>query len=195
MEKPVFFKSPFEFHKWLKKNHVKKQELWIGFYKKTAAKKGITYPEALDEALCFGWIDGIRKSVDDVRYKIRYTPRKHRSIWSTVNIKRANELKKLGLMQPTGLRTFIERDERRTKLYSFEQGPLRLGPSYEKKFKQNRTAWNFFQSQPPSYQKPAMWWVISARQEDTRVRRLNTLIKDSEEGRRIKLLQRSNKKL
>lgn len=193
MDKCIFFKSPFELHKWLKKNHAKERELWVGFYKKNASKKGITYAEALDEVLCFGWIDGIRKSVDQIRYSIRYTPRKPRSIWSAVNIKRAAELKKMGLMQPRGLKAFDNRDERRTNMYSFEQKNVRLGPSFETKFRQNHRAWSYFKSQAPWYQKTASWWVISARQEGTRHRRLETLIKDSGDGRRIKQLMRPAK--
>ncbi|HEY3251083.1 MAG TPA: YdeI/OmpD-associated family protein [Ignavibacteria bacterium] len=190
MDKCIFFKSPFELHKWLKKNHAKARELWIGFYKKNAAKKGITYAEALDEALCFGWIDGIRKGIDDARYTIRYTPRKPKSIWSLVNIRRAGQLKKLGLMQPYGIKAFNERDINRSQLYSFEQRVVKLAPVYEKKFKHNKKAWDYFKSQPSWYQKTASWWVVSAKKEETRLSRLEILIKDSRSNRSIKVLIR-----
>lgn len=192
--KPVFFSSPFELRKWFEKNHDKEKELWVGYYKTSSGKPSVTWPQSVDEALCFGWIDGIRKSLDADSYVIRFTPRKPGSIWSTNNIKKVEELSKKGLMRPAGIEAFNKRDEKKSKLYSFEQKNIQLDKNFEKLFKQNKKAWKFFQSQPPSYQKPAIWWIISAKQDATKQKRLETLIKDSEEGQRIKLLRRISKR-
>ena len=180
-----FFKSQAEFRKWLKANHAKLTEQWVGFYKKSSGKPSITWPESVDEALCFGWIDGLRKSIDEESYKIRFSPRKAKSIWSAVNTRRTKELIELGLMYPAGLKVFENRDEQKTNLYSFERNTVALTPEYEKEFKLNKKAWSYFLSMPPSYQKPALWWVMSAKREDTQLSRLETLIKDSEAGRKI----------
>ncbi len=180
----VFFKSPSEFRSWLAAHHGASRELWVGFYNKRAAKKGITYSEALDEALCFGWIDGVRKSLDQTRYYIRFTPRKQRSKWSLVNIKRVAALTKLGRMQPSGLKAFRERDKKNSG-YSYEQRPRKLPGRYERKLRANNRAWAFFKAQAPWYQRSAAWWVISAKQEETRLRRLSILIHDSANGRRL----------
>jgi uncharacterized protein YdeI (YjbR/CyaY-like superfamily) len=183
MSSITFFKSQTEFHKWLLKNHDKTNELVIGFYNRKSGKKGISYKEAVDEALCFGWIDGIRKNVDEESYMIRFTPRKKNSIWSNVNTNRVEELKQMGLMQPSGLKAFEVRNEKRAGIYSFEQNEHKLAPSYESKLKANKKAWNYFKSKAPYYQRTAIHWVMSAKQEATREKRLATLIKDSEEGR------------
>jgi uncharacterized protein YdeI (YjbR/CyaY-like superfamily) len=180
-----FVESQADLHKWLEENHDKAGELWIGFYKKGSGKEGITYSEALDEALAFGWIDGIRKSVDADSYTIRFTPRKKGSIWSAVNIKRAGELSQLGLMQPSGLKAFTQRDEKKSKLYSYEERERKLDAAYEHEFKTNAKAWAFFEAQPPGYRKVASWWVMSAKQDEIRQRRLAALIKGSEEGERL----------
>ena len=182
---PRFFKTPADFRKWLAAQHASETELWVGFYKKDSGKKSITWPQAVDEALCFGWIDGIRKGIDDVSYKIRFTPRKPRSIWSAVNIKRAGELIELELMQPTGLEAFAARQENRSGIYSYEQRSPELPEQYAKQIKKNPTAWKFFQAQPASYKKAANWWVVSAKQEETRLRRLNKLIDDSAQEQRL----------
>lgn len=187
VEKPKFFKTISSFHAWLKKNHSKETELWIGFYKKHTGKKSITYPEALDEALCFGWIDGVRKKQNEEIYKIRFSPRKTKSIWSQVNIKKVERLKKEGKMQPSGLKAYQSLDEERINKYSFEQESVKLDPNYKKKF--TKKAWRFFDSQPPYYKKAATWWVMSAKKEETRSRRLNILISDSKNGERISLLK------
>lgn len=158
---------------------------WVGFYKKDSGKASITWPQSVDEALCFGWIDGIRKSIDQVSYKIRFTPRKPRSIWSTVNIKRAGELAEQGLMQPAGLKAFAARRENRSGIYSYEQRSAELPAVYAGKLNKNAAAWKFFQSQPPSYRKAVNWWVVSAKKEETRLKRLDTLIEDSAAGRTI----------
>ena len=188
--KPTFFSSPAKFRRWLAANHDKASELWVRYYKKDSGKPSLTWPESVDEALCFGWIDGIRKSVDEVSYTIRFTPRKPRSIWSAVNIKRAMELIELGLMQPAGLKVLQRRQEARSVVYSYEQRGQKLDDAYEKKLRANKKAWAFFQAQPPWYQRAASWWVISAKQEETRLRRLAKLIEDSEAGRTVPPLTR-----
>lgn len=168
--KPKFFKTPADFRKWLAAHNSSAIEQWVGFYKKDSGKPSITWPESVDEALCFGWIDGLRKSIDDKSYMIRFTPRKSRSIWSAVNIKRAHELVEQGLMDPAGLKAFQAREENRSGIYSYEQRSPELPAEYGKKLKQNPRAWKFFQSQPPSYRKAANWWVVSAKKEETRVK-------------------------
>jgi uncharacterized protein YdeI (YjbR/CyaY-like superfamily) len=186
----TFFTSPDELHAWFMEHHDTEKELLIGFYKKGAETPGITYAEALDEALCFGWIDGIRKRIDDRRFTIRFTPRKPRSIWSAVNIKRAGELVAEGRMQPAGHKEFTERDRTREKQYSFEQESHTFDPAYEERFRANAAAWAFFAAQAPSYQRTAIWWVMSAKKEETRLRRLATLVEDSAAGRRLAHLTR-----
>jgi len=183
--KPTFFKSATECRRWLERNHDKATELWFGFYKKKSGKPGISYQEALDEALCFGWIDGLKKSVDESSYTYRFTPRKPKSVWSVVNTKRAEELRKLGKMKPPGLRALAARDPKRSGIYSFENRPRKLSAGYEKEFKANKEAWEFFRAQPPGYQKLLSFWVMSAKQEATRLRRLARLISDSERKVRV----------
>ncbi|MEO8446548.1 MAG: YdeI/OmpD-associated family protein [bacterium] len=184
------FKTQVSFNKWLTKNHDKATELWLRFYKVGSDVKSITYNEALEEALCFGWIDGIRKSVDELSYTIRFTPRKKRSIWSVVNIRKVNELIEAGKMKQPGLDAFTKRDKEKTEKYSYERKASSLEESHEKRFKKNKKAWKFFQLQAPWYQRTSTWWVISAKKEETRLKRLDELIKDSFEGRRIKTLIR-----
>jgi uncharacterized protein YdeI (YjbR/CyaY-like superfamily) len=186
--KPTFFTSQSDFRRWLEKYHAEARELWVGFYRKQSGKGGITYPEALDEALCFGWIDGLRKAVDDSSYTIRFTPRKADSIWSAVNTKRVGELTKLGRMQKPGLAAFEARDLKKSQQYSYERYNCRLEAAHEQKFKANTKAWEFFRAQAPWYRRTTTWWVVSAKTEETRLKRLTTLIEDSEQGRRIKLL-------
>lgn len=180
-----FFKSPSDFRKWLEKNHIDTEELLVGFYKKDSGHPSITWPESVDEALCFGWIDGIRKRVDDISYTIRFTPRRPGSIWSSVNIKRVEELSKKGLMQPAGLKAYQVRKENKSGIYSYEQRSAELPELYEKRLKQNKAAWDFFYAQPPSYRKLAFWWVVSAKKEETRLKRLEKLIEESARGRRV----------
>jgi len=153
----------------------------------------MTWPESVDEALCFGWIDGIRKSVDGISYTIRFTPRKPRSNWSAINLKRVQALKKMGRMQATGLKAFEARDSKRSGVYSFEQRRPKLDEAYEKKLKANKAAWKFFQAQAPWYQRTSSWWVMSAKKEETRLKRLATLIDDSAHGRTIAPLTRPTK--
>lgn len=187
----TFFASPPELRAWLSENHERHSELWIGFYKRSSGRSTITWPEAVDEALCVGWIDGVRKGIDDSRYTIRFTPRKPGSNWSAVNIDRVRELTRRGLMRPAGLRAFEERSEARSGIYSYEQRQsAELDAPQERQFRANDQAWEFFQSQPPSYQKAAVWWVITAKREETRSRRLAQLIADSAQGRTIQPLTR-----
>jgi uncharacterized protein YdeI (YjbR/CyaY-like superfamily) len=183
--KPTFFKSATECRNWLERNHDKAPELWFGFYKKKSGKQGITYQEALDEALCFGWIDGLKKSVDEDSYTFRFTPRKPKSIWSLVNTKRAKELRKLGKMKPAGLKAFAARNSEKSGIYSFENPPRKLSPGCEKAFKAHKEAWEFFRAQPPGYQRTASFWVMSAKKEETRLSRLSRLITDSEKKLRL----------
>ena len=182
---PKFFKTPSAFRKWLAAHHATVKELWVGYYKKGTGKPSITWPESVDEALCFGWIDGLRKRIDDDSYKIRFTPRRPGSIWSSVNMKRANELIKEGLMQPTGVKAFEARKEYRSGIYAYEQRSAELVEPYVGRLKRNKTAWKFFQSQPPGYQKLMNWWIVSAKREETRLKRLDRLIAESAAGRRV----------
>ncbi len=186
--KPTFFQSGSDFRKWLASNHDKFHELWVGFYKKNSGKAGISYLEAVDEALCFGWIDGLKKRVDDVSYTHRFTPRKAKSFWSAVNIKRVGELQQLGRMAAPGLKAFAGRDEQKAMQYSYERGACILEGSHEKQFRRSPTAWTFFQAQPPGYRRTATWWVISAKREETREKRLAKLIETSQHGRRLDML-------
>jgi len=183
--KPAFFDSSAAFRRWLEEHHDSTRELLLGFYKRGARKSGITYREALDEALCFGWIDGVRKAIDDEKWTIRFTPRKPRSIWSVVNTKRAHELIAGGAMRPPGLAAFEQRDEQRTQLYSYEAQSRPLDESYARRLRANEKAFRFFEAQPPSYQRIASWYVMSAKQEGTRQRRLASLIASSARGERI----------
>ena len=191
--KPTFFATPAAFRKWLEKNHHTTPELLVGFYKKGSGKPSITWPESVDEALCFGWIDGIRRRIDDESYSIRFTPRRARSIWSNVNTKRVAVLRKEGRMHSAGLAAFKARDEKRSGIYSFEQREKaqRLDAAYKAKLKANATAWAFLQSQAPYYQRMASLYVMSAKREETRLRRLATLIDESAAGQRIGLLKKT----
>ena len=183
--KPTFFKTPADFRKWLTKHHASAAELWVGFHKKDSGKQSITWPESVDEALSYGWIDGVRKKVDETSYKIRFTPRRPRSIWSAVNIKRVAELTRDSRMQPAGEKAFAARLENKSGIYAYEQRQPELPETYAKELRKNRAAAKFFESQPPSYRKLAMWWIVSAKQEETRRKRLRKLIEASAAGRRI----------
>jgi len=192
--KPVFFANNSEFHIWLEKNHDKASEIWVGFHKKSSGKLGITMPESVDEALSFGWIDSIRRSVSDTSYANRFTRRKASSTWSAINIKRAKELIRLGRMQPPGLRAFEQRTPERSAIYSYEQRQTAtLSDAFETQFRANKKAWNFFQSQPPWYRRVSAFWVLSAKREETKLKRLAKLIEDSESKRTIPPLTRPEK--
>ncbi|HEY3349153.1 MAG TPA: YdeI/OmpD-associated family protein [Thermoanaerobaculia bacterium] len=188
---PVFFETAADFRRWLEKNHAKATELFIGFLKKAPGRSSLTYFEALDEALCFGWIDGVRRSLDAERWFQRFTPRKAKSVWSLVNVRKAEALVALGRMAPAGLEAFESRDERRTGLYSFEQGKApTLGRLDLRAFRARPKAWAFFQAQPPGYRRTATFWVMSAKKPETKHRRLAQLIEDSAKGRRLGMLSR-----
>jgi uncharacterized protein YdeI (YjbR/CyaY-like superfamily) len=188
--KPAFFPTSGDFRRWLEKNHAKAAELSVGFYKRGSGRPSITWPEAVDEALCFGWIDGVRHRIDESSYRIRFTPRKPKSIWSNVNVKRVAALKKLGRMAAAGLAAFAKADPKRSGIYAYERRNARLAPADEKRFRANKKAWTFFKAQPPWYQRVLTYWVVSAKREETRQRRLAALIADSEAGRRMGLLAR-----
>jgi uncharacterized protein YdeI (YjbR/CyaY-like superfamily) len=183
---PRFFKTPSDFRKWLSANHAKSKELWVGFCKKSSGKQSITWPESVDEALSFGWIDGIRKRIDDESYVIRFTPRRPGSIWSAVNIRNVERLIKEKRMQPVGLKAFAARKEFRSGIYSYEQRPAELVEPYASKMKRNKAAWKFLQSQTPSYRKLMNWYIVSAKQEETRHKRLKRLIELSAKGQRLR---------
>jgi len=191
---PKFFKSQSYFRRWLERNHDKETELVVAFYKKNAGKPSITYPEALDEALCFGWIDGVRRNLDDDSYTIRFTPRRAKSIWSNVNVRHVERLKKLGRMAPAGLAAYESRDPNRTGIYAFENRPKELAPEFEKTFRANKKAWQFFEQCPPSYKRTSIFWVMGAKQEETRRRRLEQLISMCEQGVRPGVLTPKTKK-
>lgn len=193
--KIIFFKTPANLRRWFEKNHHKQSEQWIGFYKKNSGKQSITWPESVDQALCFGWIDGVRKSLESDRYTIRFTPRKQTSIWSAVNIRRFSELQRLGVMTGAGLEIFQKRDVKKSNLYSFEQRKNpKLPAAFLRRFTSNAKAWEYFSSMPPWYRRTSTWWVISAKQEPTRLKRLAQLIHDSERKKTIPVLTRAAKK-
>jgi uncharacterized protein YdeI (YjbR/CyaY-like superfamily) len=188
---PIFFATPDRFRKWLEKNHGRAQELLVGLYKKGSGRPSITWPESVDEALCFGWIDGVRRSIDEDSYSIRFTPRRPGSIWSAVNVKRAHELVARGAMRPAGLAAFEARSDKKSGIYAYEQRELaKLTAAAQRQFRTNARAWEFFQKQPPWYRRTATYWVATAKKEETRQRRLATLIADSEQGRAIRQLAR-----
>jgi len=181
--KPKFFSSPAQFRKWLEQNHDRESELLVGFHKKSSGKKSVTYAEALDEALCFGWIDGVRRNLDETSYTIRFTPRKPRSIWSNVNVNHVERLKKEGRMHAAGLEAYARRDPERTGIYAFENKPKQLSPAYEKTFRQNKKAWKFFEEEmPPSLKRTTIFWIMSAKKEETQIRRLKHVMDNSEKG-------------
>jgi uncharacterized protein YdeI (YjbR/CyaY-like superfamily) len=191
---PTFFRAPEEFRAWLREHHASEQELLLGFYKKRSGVTGFTQAQAVDEALCFGWIDGHVRALDENRYTARFTPRTSHSIWSAVNIRRAELLIEQGRMEPAGLKAFTGRDPRQAGRYSFENQPQSLEAADEATFQANGPAWAFFQAQIPSYQRTAIWWVMSAKTDATRQRRLATLIQDSAEGRLLKNLAYGGRK-
>ena len=177
---PTFFAKQADFRKWLENNYKKETELLVGFYKVDSGKPSITWTQSVDEALCFGWIDGVRKSIDKDSYQIRFTRRKSTSIWSAVNIQKIEVLTKQGLMQPAGLLSFQNRKENKSKIYSYENEEVKFSSDFEKQFKENKKAWEYFQLLAPSYKKPSTNWVMSAKQEATKIKRLAELISDSE---------------
>jgi uncharacterized protein YdeI (YjbR/CyaY-like superfamily) len=188
----LYFRSPAEFGRWLEKNHGRRTELWVGFHKKETGRPSLTWSESVDEALCWGWIDGVRKSVDAERYIQRFTPRRPGSIWSTINIRKAKALIAGGRMGPPGLAAFRARTKDRSGVYSFEQGKkAKLPPAYERLFRRNPSAWEFFRTRSDAYRRLTSWWVIDAKREETRRRRLDVLIRSSAAKRPIPGLPRA----
>ncbi len=182
---PVFFADQAEFRKWLEENHKTQTEILVGFYKVNSGKQNMTWSESVDQALCFGWIDGVRRSVDETSYCIRFTPRKPSSNWSTVNIKKIESLTKKGLIHPAGLEAFNKRKPEKSGVYSYENDFERQAESYKKMLQTNRKAWDFYSKQAPSYQKMVLRWILSARQENTRLSRLEKAITESENHKRL----------
>jgi uncharacterized protein YdeI (YjbR/CyaY-like superfamily) len=186
-----FFPSPAALRAWFARHHKESRELWVGYYKRGTGRPSVSWPESVDEALCVGWIDGIRKSIDGESYKIRFTPRKRTSTWSAINIKRVGVLKKEGRMQPGGLEAFRCRKENTSGIYSYEQRSENLAPPYDALLKKNKAAWQYFQERPVWYRKAAGWWVVSAKKEETRLKRLGALIECSANGKDIPPLARA----
>ncbi len=183
--KIVFFPKPPDLRRWFRRNHATERELWVGFQKKNSGKPSITWAESVDEALCVGWIDGIRKRIDEESYMIRFTPRRSGSIWSAINIKRVEVLTNEKRMQPAGLAVFAMRRENRSGIYSYERRSEQLPEPYAGLLRRNQKAWKFFQAQPPSYRKTIGWWVASAKKEETRLKRLQKLVAESARGHRL----------
>jgi len=181
-----FFATQSDLRKWYEKNYKKAKELYLGYYKVGSGKPSVTWSQSVDEALCFGWIDGVRKSIDKESYYIRFTPRKPASIWSAINIDKVAYLTRQGLMKPEGVEAFNKRKEDKSRIYAYENKPVAFDESYQRKLKSNKTAWKFFSTQAPSYQKTAIRWIMSAKQESTKLSRLQSLIDDSEAGLKIK---------
>lgn len=191
MNAPIFFPTPADFRAWLEANHTSAAELWVGYYRKGVARPGMIWSESVDQALCFGWIDGVRQRINDESYTNRFTPRRRGSNWSQVNIKRALELIEAGLMQSAGLAAFEARDKASAGEYSYESRPQGLDEACEVELRADAAAWTYWEAQPPHYRKGAAHWVMSAKREETRRKRLATLIEDSAAGRRIALYRRS----
>jgi len=183
--KADYFESGEDFRGWLERHHDKEAELWVGFYKVSSGKSGLTYKQSVDQALCFGWIDGLRQSIDAERYRIRFTPRKPKSIWSKVNLKRFDELREQQTVASPGQKAFESRDPAMANKYSFENEEQEFDGAMEARFRANHSAWKFFTGEAKSYQKVAKWWVVSAKREETRTRRLEALIEVSEAGKRL----------
>lgn len=185
MAPPRFFRSQQTFRKWLEKNHDQKSELLVGFHKVGTGKPSMTWSESVDQALCFGWIDGVRKRIDDESYVIRFTPRRPKSIWSAINIKKVEDLKAKGLMNLAGMQAFQKREAKRSAIYSYEKQPEQLSTELAQRFRREKEAWNFFQKQPEGYRRLCAHYVMSAKQEKTRISRLEKLILASRTGRRL----------
>jgi uncharacterized protein YdeI (YjbR/CyaY-like superfamily) len=183
--RPKFFDSGIHFRRWLASNHASAAELWVGFWKVKSGKKGLTYEEAVEEALCFGWIDGLVKGYDEHSYMQRFTPRRATSIWSAMNIAKVEKLTREGRMAPPGIAAFEARDPARAGLYSFENRHITFDAAFESRFRAKSKAWKFFDAQPPGYKRLAAFWVMSAKREETRERRFTTLVEDSGKGVRV----------
>jgi uncharacterized protein YdeI (YjbR/CyaY-like superfamily) len=192
--KPTYFTSPDAFRRWLERHHATSPELWVGFHKRATGRPSLSWPESVDVALCFGWIDGIRKSIDDERYTIRFTPRRRSSRWSLINVRRVAALQREGRMRPAGRAAFEARREARTGTYSYEQRPRRLDRRSLEALRARPKAWAFYHAQAPWYRRVVAFWVLSAKREETRARRLATLIEHSARGRYIPGLEQAQPK-
>jgi uncharacterized protein YdeI (YjbR/CyaY-like superfamily) len=186
MMKPKFFPTQSEFRQWLEENDDKETELLVGFYKINSGKPSMTWSESVDQALCFGWIDGVRRSIDSESYSIRFTPRKPKSVWSAVNIKKIEELTAKGLMKPAGIIAFNKRTEDKSRIYAYENKPTEFPAEFERLFRANEKSWEFFEKQPNGYRRTIMYWVLSAKQELTQKSRLEKLIFECENERRMR---------
>lgn len=182
MSKPTFFATQHLFREWLDANHANQTELIVGYYKVKSGYPSMTWSESVDHALCYGWIDGVRKSIDEHAYQIRFTPRKQNSVWSPVNLKKIKQLTEKGLMQKAGIEIFNNRPEPKPMDYGFRRNDLELPTEFVTEFKKNIKAWSYFESLAPSYKKHSIYWVVSAVQEKTKLKRLNELIASSELG-------------
>jgi uncharacterized protein YdeI (YjbR/CyaY-like superfamily) len=182
---PTFFLTQNDFRDWLEKNHATAAELIVGYYKVGSGRPSMTWPESVDQALCFGWIDGVRRSVDKDSYCIRFTPRRSTSIWSDINIKKVEELTQAGLMKPEGLQAFALRKDHKSRIYAYEKLPSTLDPVLEKQFQESETAWKFFNEQPKSYKNLIIHWIMAAKQEKTKLDRLAKTIQASESQKRL----------
>jgi uncharacterized protein YdeI (YjbR/CyaY-like superfamily) len=191
VSEPIFFDSPEAFYAWLEENHATEDEVYVGFHKQHTGKRAMSWSEAVDQALCFGWIDGRANKIDDDRYMQRFTPRRSGSDWSEINVEKVARLKEAGRMRPAGLAAFEQRSEERTGVYSFERDNGKLAPEYEKRVRANEAAARYFDGKPPWYRRTAARWVMSAKREETRERRLAQLIEDSANGVDIKPLRRA----
>lgn len=182
---PIFFNDQKEFRNWLEINHSQESELWVGYYKVKTGKPSMTWSESVDQAICYGWIDGLRKSLGTESYCIRFTPRRKTSNWSAVNIKKVKELNAAGLMKEAGLKAYKLRKEDKSKVYSYDKTPVDLSADFKNRFQNNKKAWDFFEKQAPSYKKMIVHWIISAKKEETRMSRLKKAIEKSEQHSRV----------
>jgi uncharacterized protein YdeI (YjbR/CyaY-like superfamily) len=184
-ENVIFFETPAQLRKWFEANHGTASELWLGYHRKRTGKPSVTWQDVVDVELCFGWIDSVRYSLGDDRSAQRITPRRKGSIWSDVNIRRFQELERAGLVHPTGRAAFEKRDEARSRVYSYEKRPQGLDAQSEAEFRNHSAAWKFFDAQAPSYKRTVAHWLLSAVREETRERRLKTVIEHSKRGERL----------
>lgn len=187
---PIYFGSPAEWRTWLEQHHASASEVMVGFYKKSTGRQGMSWSQAVDEALCFGWIDGVVRRVDDARHRQRFTPRQARSTWSAVNIDKVERLTAEGRMADAGLRAYAARSEENSRIYAFEQDAVELSPEALQRLRADEAAWSFWESRPAGYRRIASWWVVSAKRPETREKRLATLIEDCAAGRLIKSQRR-----
>ncbi len=190
-ENVIFFATPADLRAWFEANHETATELWLGYHRKRSGRPSVTWQEVVDQELCFGWIDSVRYPLGEDRSAQRITPRRKRSVWSAINIKRFEELDALGLVHPAGRAAFEKRDEARSRIYSYENRSRGFDAASEAEFRKHRTAWRFFEAQAPSYRRIASFWVMSAKRDETRRRRLERLIAHSQKGKRLPALQPS----